>query len=280
VCCEYAARGSLHDLLELGALHIDKARQFTVELLEAIDFLHRNGVAHGLLNTINVVIVDGPTPSPKLAEFGYPQFLQGHNEAQSKWQAPDGDKTSTAAQRKSDIWDFGKVVAQMFLGSQITTQYSSPQLMLSRLDCSDSFDDFLRKMFVVESKKRPSAFDLLAAEFLRTNDPVMEQDQLTAPPTLRSSSGGGSSFFTSPGKRRSRHNSSNILDPVSRYAQEFTEISRLGKGGFGEVVKARNKLDGGLYAIKKVKKAPHLLDQVISEVMVLQKLNHPYVTLF
>jgi len=54
-------------------------------------------------------------------------------------------------------------------------------------------------------------------------------------------------------------------------------LSTLGKGGFGEVVKARNKLDGGIYAVKKIKQAPHLLDQVISEVMVLNRLNHPYV---
>ncbi|KAJ3248437.1 Eukaryotic translation initiation factor 2-alpha kinase 3 [Chytriomyces hyalinus] len=41
--------------------------------------------------------------------------------------------------------------------------------------------------------------------------------------------------------------------PPSRYKAEFDEISCLGKGGFGVVYRARNKLDGIEYAIKKVK---------------------------
>ncbi|KAI9829616.1 MAG: hypothetical protein M1826_005506 [Phylliscum demangeonii] len=39
---------------------------------------------------------------------------------------------------------------------------------------------------------------------------------------------------------------------LSRYSNEFHELGRLGKGGFGEVFKARNKLDGQLYAVKKI----------------------------
>ena len=38
---------------------------------------------------------------------------------------------------------------------------------------------------------------------------------------------------------------------TSRYLNEFDEIARLGKGGYGQVYKVRNKLDGQFYAIKK-----------------------------
>ncbi|OUM65729.1 hypothetical protein PIROE2DRAFT_29232, partial [Piromyces sp. E2] len=38
-----------------------------------------------------------------------------------------------------------------------------------------------------------------------------------------------------------------------RYQNEYDEIETLGKGGFGQVYKARNRLDGQLYAIKKIK---------------------------
>ncbi|KAI8609779.1 kinase-like domain-containing protein [Chytriomyces sp. MP71] len=41
--------------------------------------------------------------------------------------------------------------------------------------------------------------------------------------------------------------------PPSRYRAEFDELSCLGKGGFGIVYRARNKLDGIEYAVKKVK---------------------------
>jgi hypothetical protein len=39
----------------------------------------------------------------------------------------------------------------------------------------------------------------------------------------------------------------------SRFQTDFEVLGKLGKGGFGEVVKARNKLDGVVYAIKIIK---------------------------
>jgi hypothetical protein len=39
----------------------------------------------------------------------------------------------------------------------------------------------------------------------------------------------------------------------SRYVNDFEEIKVLGFGGFGKVVKARNRLDGRFYAVKRVK---------------------------
>ncbi len=75
-----------------------------------------------------------------------------------------------------------------------------------------------------------------------------------------------------------------IAEPVqrglgpSRYKTEWDEAGRLGKGGYGEVVKARNKLDGRVYAVKKItQKTPSELSQVLSEVHLLATLNHPYV---
>jgi translation initiation factor 2-alpha kinase 4 len=52
----------------------------------------------------------------------------------------------------------------------------------------------------------------------------------------------------------------------------------LGKGGFGEVVKARNKLDGAFYAVKKIShRSATALKNTLSEIMLLSRLNHPYV---
>lgn len=38
----------------------------------------------------------------------------------------------------------------------------------------------------------------------------------------------------------------------SRYSREFTELAFLGGGGFGQVYKARHRLDGNEYAVKKI----------------------------
>ncbi|XP_019476180.1 eukaryotic translation initiation factor 2-alpha kinase 1 [Meleagris gallopavo] len=65
---------------------------------------------------------------------------------------------------------------------------------------------------------------------------------------------------------------------TSRYLNEFDEIARLGKGGYGQVYKVRNKLDGQFYAIKKIniKKATRRdCMKVLREVKVLAGLQHP-----
>jgi eukaryotic translation initiation factor 2-alpha kinase 4 len=278
LCAENMDRGTLQTFLELGALHVDKARQFSIQILEGLEYLHRNGVAHGGLTAKKVGIVSSPSISPRLVDFGCAAEIDCDDTLPIKWLASDLENKSPVLQRKADIWQFGIIAAQMFLGLHVTTQFSSPHVLLGRIDLSDSFDDFLRKMFNVDAKKRPSAFDLLPAEFLRTDDPVMDDASLSVPTALHHDQRKASMMLSSsPAKRRSRHNSSNVFEPMSRYANDFTEMGRLGKGGFGEVVKARNKLDGGIYAVKKIKQASQLLDQVISEVMVLNRLNHPYV---
>ncbi|NWY76643.1 E2AK1 kinase, partial [Erithacus rubecula] len=65
---------------------------------------------------------------------------------------------------------------------------------------------------------------------------------------------------------------------TSRYLNEFEEIAKLGKGGYGKVYKVRNKLDGQFYAIKKIKiKKATRRDcmKVLREVKVLAGLQHP-----
>lgn len=67
---------------------------------------------------------------------------------------------------------------------------------------------------------------------------------------------------------------------TSRYKTDFEEIEFLGKGGFGEVIKARNRLDGRLYAIKKIRLDPRDsedLRKILREVHSLSSLHHQYV---
>lgn len=64
----------------------------------------------------------------------------------------------------------------------------------------------------------------------------------------------------------------------SRYHAEFDELEHLGSGGFGEVVKARNKLDGKIYAVKKIRLRSGDTDaRIFREVTTLSRLNHRYI---
>lgn len=274
LCTEYASRGTLEDLLSLcGPLQVSKARQFTIQLLEALDECHRKGIAHGSLSVKTVCLAGPGTPILKLANVGYTNVIQLEQyDLPAKWKAPEGiSAISENLARKTDIWMLGILVLQVFLGLDVLSQ-GSPTNLLEKVSVTTAFEEFIRKMLNCDPKKRPSAFDLLPVEFLRTDADVMETDQAVDRRGDRSSYTG----LKSPFKRRSRHGSSNVMEPVSRYTTDFTEIGRLGKGGFGEVVKARNKLDGGVYAVKKISQAPQL-DQILSEVMLLNRLNHPYV---
>ncbi|ORZ07124.1 kinase-like domain-containing protein [Absidia repens] len=70
------------------------------------------------------------------------------------------------------------------------------------------------------------------------------------------------------------------LGGISRYKTDFEEIEFLGKGGFGEVVKSRNRLDGRLYAIKKIRLDPRDSEgvrKILREVQTLSSLHHQYV---
>ena len=61
----------------------------------------------------------------------------------------------------------------------------------------------------------------------------------------------------------------------SRYSNEFNEISLLGKGGFGQVWKVLNRLDGVEYAVKKVLlQKPIDFDKITREVKLLARLSH------
>ncbi|PVD21080.1 hypothetical protein C0Q70_19246 [Pomacea canaliculata] len=71
-----------------------------------------------------------------------------------------------------------------------------------------------------------------------------------------------------------------ISSQTSRYKSEFEELGRLGKGGYGLVYKARNHLDGRIYAVKKIrfrKKNMESLLRLLREVKALAKLSHTHI---
>lgn len=63
----------------------------------------------------------------------------------------------------------------------------------------------------------------------------------------------------------------------SRLRSEFETLQFLGSGGFGDVIKVKNKLDGNIYAIKCIlldAKSRQLNKKITREVKLLSRLNH------
>lgn len=69
--------------------------------------------------------------------------------------------------------------------------------------------------------------------------------------------------------------------PSSRYHSDFQELHQLGRGGFGVVVAAMNRLDGRQYAVKKIRLDPGgstgSYNRILREVATLSRLQHPNV---
>lgn len=289
ILTEFATRSTLTEMLEMvGQLPAQRGRTFTIELLQALDFYHKHGIVHGRIHTGNVMfttLLSGIT-SVKLADAGFENLVREkflNDNVSSKrsgrghagWMAPELLQHMNAEKsRKSDIWEMGVILVQMFLGLETTSLYASPSKLISDGRLSEPFEDLLEDVFSNEPRRRPGPFDIVPYEFLRTDCSVTQHNV-----SARKSRTTSSNHVSAPTPRRLLRSESSVMTTTaSRWNTEWEEIGRLGKGGYGEVVKARNKLDGRIYAVKKIsQKSPSELNQVLSEVYLLATLNHPYV---
>ena len=66
----------------------------------------------------------------------------------------------------------------------------------------------------------------------------------------------------------------------SRYRMDFEELGELGRGGFGQVLKVRNRMDGMLYAVKIIKLEADdddLNRKIRREVLTVSRLYHRHI---
>jgi eukaryotic translation initiation factor 2-alpha kinase 4 len=283
-----AEKGPLEELLDLaGTLDISKVRSWTTDLLDALNFLHNKSLVHQSIHTGNILLFREPSGEivPKLSEAVYQKELHsicsrsqatpGLSSAKSAyWLPPEIAAASKPHYTpKTDVWDFGVVFLQMIFGMDVPQKYHSPSALMDSLSLSNPLQELVSKFFRPDPKKRPRPFELGSSEFLATDAPVLIENTSTVMSSIASLN----SLHVGQISRVRRESTTRNF-ASSRYREDFVEEGRLGKGGFGEVVKARKKLDGQIYAIKKItQKSQASLTEVLKEVRLLSQLSHPAV---
>lgn len=284
-----AEKGALGELLELaGHLDVSKVRSWTADLLNALGHLHSCGIIHQDIHPDNILLFREATGDvvPKFADVAYERELLAicrrssavssiRSVKSAYWLPPEIARNSEPQlTQKTDIWDLGVVFLQMIFGLDVTQKYQSPAALIDSLSLSSPSRELIAWFFKSDPKKRPRAFELSSSEFLATDAPICVEEESSA----IFSPGQSMSSLPHNGPIRLRHGSSTRGIALSRYQEDFVEEARLGKGGFGEVVKARKKLDGQIYAIKKITQHSQAsLTEILKEVRLLSQLSHPAV---
>ena len=69
-----------------------------------------------------------------------------------------------------------------------------------------------------------------------------------------------------------------LTPPPSRFATEWEDLGPVGRGGYGAVHRARMRLDGALYAVKKIRlRSRQVPERVLREVKALARLSHAHI---
>ncbi|KAI9098889.1 kinase-like domain-containing protein [Phlyctochytrium arcticum] len=302
---EHCRGGSLNELVaRCGGVQLSIARKYMKQLLKALAYLHSQNLIHKDIKSRNVLFLSGHSPDQqvKLSDSLYARRLLDLHKARplhppmpeepqfhSGWIAPELLERPGVYGRKSDIWSLGRTFLEMVFGPECLVQYSgfgeiAPKASL----VSERLLNLISLMLTPDPKQRPTALDLLGHSFL---EDVGHPELPIALEILKSSSAVPSpatSFHrqlppSTPQKSLLSSVSSKLMFPsqtLSRYRLDFEEIEFLGRGGFGEVVKARNRIDGRFYAIKKIKLDPKDREgskRILREVQTLSRLHHQFV---
>ncbi|THH28609.1 hypothetical protein EUX98_g5583 [Antrodiella citrinella] len=275
-------------------LIIDHWQEYLAQILSALNAIHTVDLVHRGLVLKWVGLAPGQRPGePKQVKIFKVSFhvrlLDMHRsdafgpdvvDRQSEdlplsegWLPKEALDSPLVYTRTRDIHTAGIVLLQMLLGRDIVVKYPDVHSALAHAQMSPRLHQMAINM-LTSLKKSVSCFSLLAelSGAQVNNGPRSPTIPIAGPKTPMPHS----QFFGSPESDYFR--APPPLRRQSRWKEDWEELELLGKGAFGSVVKARNKIDSLIYAVKKIKlRATQSDSKIFREVNALSRLNHRFI---
>nr|CAI5827878.1 unnamed protein product [Callosobruchus analis] len=232
---------------------LDQLKYIAKGTLIALDYLHRNNVVHKDIKDSCIYLSD--SGHIKISNYSihrrlYDLFSRTH------------DNYS----KKTDIFKFGGLLLSLLQGNIISDSNMEVPTWIQ----PDLFD-FLTRCLSREELNRPAANELLNHAFFQ-NKQVVKFTTKQAEEEVEVHRNNSPEVVLNELQSLSQ-----MSNGQSRINNEFEFLQHLGKGAYGDVIKVRNKLDGGYYAIKRIQLNPKnktLNKKIVREVKLLSRLNH------
>lgn len=136
---EYVEGPTLSDLIAKGPIEPTEVQRIALEIAEAIEAAHEKGIIHRDLKPSNIKLGEGKVV--KVLDFGLAKALNGGPAASSgdttqhgvllgtpSYMSPE-QAVGNPADRRSDIWSFGVVIAEMLSGRRLFAGNTSGEIL-------------------------------------------------------------------------------------------------------------------------------------------------------
>ncbi|OCH91731.1 Serine/threonine-protein kinase [Obba rivulosa] len=291
---------TLQDLLaDSDCLREERASDYLAQILSALHAVHVHDLVHRGLSPKCIGLAPredaGGAKLVKLSKVGYhTRLLDLHRSnpfgfsmdprleesaVPDGWLPNDGVDSALVYTKGRDLHALGVVFLQMLMGLGVMDKFPDAQSALRNSSISPNLQLVATSMLYPGKKSPPSCLSILSelrgsplvgGESRTPSMPISVRTPVPKTPVPWSyGNSPETEYFRAPPPKARRS---------SRWKEDWEELELLGRGAFGSVVKARNKIDNRIYAVKKVRlRATQSDGKIFREVNALSRLNHRFI---